>query len=53
MMNSILILLWRSLIHKWYKLIFELHAWDHKGMIGIGTHVRMIVDEMRFMEKLI
>lgn len=34
------------------KLIFELHAWDSKGMIGIGTHTRVIVDEKDFMEKL-
>ena len=31
------------------KLVFELHAWDDKGMIGIGTHSRMIVDEEKFM----
>lgn len=34
------------------KLLFELHAWDDKGMIGIGTHTRVIVDEKSFMEKL-
>lgn len=34
------------------KLIFELHAWDDKGMIGIGTHTRVIVEEKGFMEKL-
>ena len=34
------------------KLVFEVHAWDEKGMIGIGTHTRFIVDTERFMEKL-
>jgi len=34
------------------KLTFELHAWDDKGMIGIGTHTRMIVNEKKFLEKL-
>lgn len=34
------------------KLLFELHAWDDKGMIGIGTHTRVIVEEKSFMEKL-
>jgi fluoroacetyl-CoA thioesterase len=34
------------------KLFFELHAWDDKGMIGIGTHTRVIVDEKSFMEKI-
>jgi len=34
------------------KLLFELHAWDEKGMIGIGTHTRVIVDEKIFMAKL-
>ncbi len=34
------------------KLTFELHAWDGKGMIGIGTHIRVIVEEKGFMEKL-
>jgi len=34
------------------RLIFELHAWDEKGMIGIGTHTRVIVEEKSFMEKL-
>jgi predicted thioesterase len=35
------------------KLVFELHAWDEKGMIGIGTHTRVIVEEKVFMEKLV
>lgn len=34
------------------KLLFELHAWDNKGMIGIGTHTRVIVEEKDFMGKL-
>ena len=34
------------------KLFFELHAWDESGMIGIGTHTRIIVEEKGFMEKL-
>lgn len=34
------------------RLTFELHAWDKKGMIGIGTHTRVIVEEKSFMEKL-
>ena len=34
------------------KLFFELHAWDDKGLIGIGTHTRVIVEEKVFMEKL-
>jgi len=34
------------------KLLFELHAWDDKGMIGIGTHIRVIVEEKEFMAKL-
>ncbi|HPE56000.1 MAG TPA: thioesterase family protein [Bacteroidales bacterium] len=34
------------------KLIFELHAWDQKGLIGIGTHTRVIVNEKEFLDKL-
>lgn len=34
------------------KLVFEMHAWDPKGMIGIGTHIRYIVETKLFMEKL-
>ena len=34
------------------KLLFELHAWDEKGLIGIGTHTRVIVEEKVFMGKL-
>ncbi len=35
-----------------FRLKFELHAWDKKGMIGIGTHIRVIVEEKSFMDKL-
>ena len=34
------------------KLTFELHAWDNRGLIGIGTHSRVIVEEKGFMDKL-
>lgn len=34
------------------KVFFELHAFDEKGMIGIGTHTRVIVEQKTFMEKL-
>jgi len=34
------------------RLYFELHAWDEKGLIGIGTHTRVIVEEKIFMDKL-
>lgn len=34
------------------KIHFELHAWDERGYIGIGTHTRVIVEEKGFMEKL-
>ena len=34
------------------KLNFELHAWDEKGLIGIGTHTRIIVKKTEFLEKL-
>lgn len=34
------------------RMVFEVHAWDETGMIGIGTHTRFIVDTARFMEKL-
>jgi predicted thioesterase len=37
---------------KYPKIVFEVHAWDEKGLIGIGTHTRVIVDEKLFMEKL-
>lgn len=34
------------------KLFFELHAYDQKGMIGIGTHTRVIVKIEDFLKKL-
>ncbi len=34
------------------RLIFELHAWDEKGLIGIGTHTRVVVNKEEFMKKL-
>ncbi len=37
---------------KYPKIVFEVHVWDEKGLIGIGTHTRVIVDEKQFMEKL-
>ena len=37
---------------KYPKIVFEIHAWDEKGLIGIGTHTRVIVEEKLFMEKL-
>jgi predicted thioesterase len=34
------------------RLLFELHAWDDSGLIGIGTHTRVIVEENSFLRKL-
>ena len=34
------------------KLTFAVKAWDAKGMIGEGRHVRFVVDRSRFMAKL-
>jgi predicted thioesterase len=34
------------------KLYFELNAWDEKGQIGTGTHIRYIVQADEFMKKL-
>ncbi len=34
------------------KLLFELHAWDDKGMIGIGTHTRVIVEIQKFIGEI-
>jgi predicted thioesterase len=35
-----------------HKVFFELHAYDEKGMIGIGKHTRVIVEKKDFMNKL-
>ena len=34
------------------KLLFEVNAWDEKGLIGTGTHGRYIVDKEKFVNKL-
>jgi len=34
------------------KLTFEVNAYDEKGLIGIGLHVRFIVETKKFMDKL-
>ena len=34
------------------KLTFAVKAWDAKGTIGEGRHVRFVVDRSRFMAKL-
>lgn len=34
------------------RLMFELHAWDGRGLIGIGTHARVVVEEKVFMENI-
>ena len=34
------------------KLTFDVRAWDDKGTIGEGRHVRFLVDRERFMAKL-
>jgi len=34
------------------KIYFTIKAWDEKGLIGEGTHVRYIVNTAKFMEKL-
>jgi fluoroacetyl-CoA thioesterase len=34
------------------KLFFELNAWDEKGQIGSGTHIRYIVHGEEFMKKI-
>jgi fluoroacetyl-CoA thioesterase len=34
------------------KLCFSIDAWDEKGKIGSATHIRYIVDSVKFMEKL-
>jgi predicted thioesterase len=32
-------------------LRFEVRAWDKAGLIGEGTHARVIIDNIRFMDK--
>ena len=34
------------------KLFFELNAWDEKGQIGTGTHIRYIIQREEFMAKI-
>jgi predicted thioesterase len=34
------------------KLYFEINAWDEKGQIGSGSHIRYIVHGEEFMKKL-
>ena len=33
------------------KLVFKVEAYDEKGLIGIGTHERFIVENKKFQEK--
>lgn len=34
------------------KIFFKVEAWDEKGKIGQGNHVRYIINEEEFMKKL-
>ena len=34
------------------RLTFDVKAWDEKGVIGEGRHVRFVVDRERFLSKL-
>ena len=34
------------------RLEFHVNAWDEEGLIGEGKHVRFIIDEKKFIEKL-
>lgn len=34
------------------RITFKVEAWDDREQIGEGTHVRAVVDEARFMERL-
>jgi predicted thioesterase len=34
------------------RITFQVEAWDDKERIGEGTHVRAIVDEARFIERI-
>lgn len=33
------------------RLVFSVEAFDEKGKIGYGTHERMLVDSLKFMQK--
>ncbi len=35
------------------RLVFEVNAWDKKGLIGTGTHTRFIIDTEKFMSKIL
>ncbi len=34
------------------RLVFEVNAWDEKGLIGEGTHERYIIDLKKFISRL-
>jgi len=34
------------------RITFEVRAWDRRELIGEGTHIRYIIDELRFMSRL-
>lgn len=34
------------------KLFFNIYAWDEKGKVGEGSHIRYIVNSLEFMEKV-
>ena len=34
------------------RVSFQVEAWDEKEKIGEGTHVRAVIDEKKFMEKV-
>lgn len=34
------------------KIFFKVDAWDEKGKIGQGTHIRYIINEEEFMKKI-
>ncbi|MDE3092142.1 MAG: thioesterase family protein [Chloroflexota bacterium] len=34
------------------RVVFKVEAWDDKEKIGEGTHVRAIVDDARFMQRI-
>lgn len=35
------------------KLTFSLKAWDDSGTIGVGEHIRYIVDTKKFLEQIV